>query len=240
MNRDLDGNLELFKGILSSNLFFKVPSVNAEQIFARLQVINVSQGDAVIEEGDDGDCCYFLQHGEASIYKTIDGDDCLVAEIMPGRCFGEDALVDKKPRNASVVMKTDGVLLRLVKEDFLKLLSEPEVEELEWTDIEEMSYKPILIDIRTEAEYRLGHLAFSANIPMSILGMKKRVLALEQSYVLYCDTGRRSRAAAFFLGKLGYNVVSLAGGLQQQGLLDHLVTEPSYMLREGRLIRSDD
>ena len=240
IDRAHDGNLPLYTTILSSNLFFKVPSINAEKIFSRLQTVQVNQGDTIIHEGDLGDCCYFLQHGVAKIYKQKNNKDELLAEILPGRCFGEDALVDKKPRNASVVMSTDGVLMKLEKADFLRLLHEPEVEEISLVDFDQRQDQPTLIDIRTEAEYRLGHLAMSANIPLSILSMKKRLLSPEKLYVMYCDTGRRSKAAAFFLGKLGYNAVSLAGGLQKQQLLDRLVTQPSYMLRAGQLIKSDD
>lgn len=242
VDRANDGNLELFKSILASNLFFKVPSVNAEHIFTRLKQIEVKEGQTIIQQGDIGDCCYFLQHGSAEIYASNDndGEAKLIAEILPGRCFGEDALVDKKPRNASVVMSRDGIIMRLDKEDFLQLLREPEVEEISLSDYDAREDQPIFIDIRTDAEYRLGHLAYSANIPMSVLSMKKRLLSPEQVYVLYCDTGRRSRAAAYFLGKAGYNVVSLEGGLQKQRMLDRMVTQPSYILRDGQLLTSDD
>ena len=241
MDREHDGHLDWMTTVLSSNLFFKVPSVNAEQIFDRLVAVNVKKGDTVIKQGDIGDCCYFLKEGEADIVKRArEGEAEKVAKIVAGRCFGEDALVEKKPRNATVVMASDGTLMRLDKDDFLRLLAEPVVEEITVEELDRREDSPVLIDVRTEAEYRLGHLVLSANLPVSILALKKRLMSLEQPYVFYCDTGRRSRAAAYFLGKEGYNVVSLAGGLHQQNLFDRFVEAPSYILRDGVLATSED
>lgn len=249
-NRENDGDLDWLKTVLSSNLFFKVPSVNAEMILQRLTPINVEIGEEIIREGERGDCCYFLKQGRADILKKSSKDipsspdepQSLekVAEILPGRCFGEDALLDSRPRNASVVMSEPGVLMRLDKEDFFQLLQEPLVEEVSIQQVDELRDAPILIDVRTDAEYRMGHLAYSANIPLSILALKKRLLAMEKSYVLYCDTGRRSRAAAYFLGKEGYNVIALEGGILKQGLSEHIVQQPSHILREGELAESQD
>lgn len=235
MNRDYDRDMDWMQTILNSNLFFKVPSVNADQIFSRLSEISVGEGDEIIRQGDSGSCCYFLKSGSADIKR--DGNK--VAEITAGRCFGEDALVNEQRRNATVVMTSEGSLMRLEKEDFKLLLKEPEVDEINESDLSSQFDTPILIDVRTEEEYRLGHFAFSANMPLSLMAMKKRLLSEEKLYVLYCDTGRRSRAAAYFLGKEGYNVVALQGGIREQGLSDRLVKEEGYMLRNGELVASE-
>jgi CRP-like cAMP-binding protein len=235
MHRDYDKDFDWMQTILNSNLFFKVPSVNADQIFSRLTEIKVDEGDEIIRQGDSGSCCYFLKNGSADIKK----DNRKVAEISAGRCFGEDALVNDQRRNATVVMTSEGALMRLEKEDFKVLLKEPEVDEIEEGDLSSQFDTPILIDVRTEEEYRLGHIAFSANMPLSLMAMKKRLLSEEKLYVLYCDSGRRSRAAAYFLGKEGYNVVALRGGIRGQGLTDRLVSEEGYMLRNGELVESE-
>lgn len=238
LDREHDGQLEWFDHILASNLFFKVPPVNAQQILSRLTPMVISEGEAVIEEGEIGDCCYFLKEGAAKVFKKNDsGEQELLAEILPGRCFGEDALVERCTRNASIIMSTDGLLMRLEKDDFDRLLIDPEVEEVNLEYIEQLAEPPVFLDVRTDDEYRSGHLAFSASMPLCILAMKKRLLSLEVPYVVYCETGRRARAAAYFLGKQGYNVLALQGGLKEQNLLDRLVIEEGYMLRNGRLVQ---
>jgi rhodanese-related sulfurtransferase len=241
MDRDLDGELEWYQTILSSNLFFKVPAINVYHILDAMTRIEVSEGETVIHEGDEGDCCYFLLEGEADILKSSDnGALRCVAKISSGRCFGEDALLELRRRNASVKMTSEGVLMRLEKIDFLTLLQEPAIDELDCSEVDALSEKPIWVDVRTNLEYSDSHLAYSANVPLSNLSLKRRLLSPDQCYVLYCDTGRRSRAAAYFLGKDGFNVVSLDGGLQKQGMVDNLVKDSGYLLRDGKLVAPKD
>ncbi len=133
-------------------------------------------------------------------------------------------------------MVTDGVLMRLEKSDFMVLFNEPAVDDVSFDEIRGMIEDPIFVDIRTEEEYSGGHLAYSANLPLSLLSIKKRLLEPEIPYIFYCDTGRRSRAAAYLLGKQGYNVMSLQDGIVGQGLSDRLVMNENYILRKGKLV----
>ena len=238
LQRDLDEDAEWMQTIMDSNLFFKVPPVNANQIFSRLTPMVVLTDEVLIRQGQIGDCCYFIKEGEADIYIRSEetGKQEKVATVGEGRCIGEDALVNETVRNATVKMATDGVLMRLEKSDFLLLLKEPVVEEVTEDDISEFSESPVFVDVRTDDEYSQGHLALSANIPLSLLSMKKRLLSHGKSYVFYCDTGRRSKAAAWLLGKEGYNVFALKGGYIGTGMADSLVKETGYILREGELI----
>ncbi|MFT7559691.1 MAG: CRP-like cAMP-binding protein [Flavobacteriales bacterium] len=239
LDRSFDKEIEWMQTVLNSNLFFKVPSINAEQIFRKMHAVEVQAGDRIIEQDDIGDCCYILTSGWADILKRRDdGSEQKIAEISTGRCFGEDALVNQSVRNASVRMGCDAVLKRLDKSDFLLLAKEPAAEEIDASDLDVPDSEFILLDARTEEEYQQGHLAFSANIPLGLLAMKKRLLSPEKLYVMYCDTGRRSRAAAHFLGKEGYNVIAIKNGLQGQNMTDRLVVEAGYILRNGELVTS--
>lgn len=238
LQRDYDEDIEWMQTVLNSNLFLKTPPVNAEQIFSRLTPMVVEEGEVIVRQGEMGDCCYFLKEGDAKV--TIENTDILhaelVAEITPGRCFGEDALVNQTVRNATITMTSDGVLMRLEKSDFLLLLNEPSVDEVNYDEIKDMLEEPIYVDVRTEDEYSAGHLAFSANLPLSLLSIKKRLLAPEKPHIFYCDTGRRSCAAAYLLGKQGYNVMALAGGITGQRLEEYLVSDENYILRDGELV----
>jgi len=71
-----------------------------------------------------------------------------------------------------------------------------------------------LVDVRTTAEWRAGHLAGAIHVPLARL--PERVAKLDRSTPLlaYCEAGTRSGIAATALRQLGFaDVTSLEGGL---------------------------
>lgn len=240
--RDLDEDAEWMMTILQSNLFHKVPPINAQVVFDRFQVLLVEAGQAVVRQGELGDNCYFIKLGEAEVRRSPDGmtPPVKIADIGPGRCFGEDALVNETARNASVIMKTDGVLMYISKRDFLKLLKEPPVKTVDAVAARSlMDEATVTIDVRTEEEYGRERLDRAINIPLHLLRIKTRLLDPETPYLLYCDTGRRSRAAAHLLTRAGFKVVALEGGLRELNVatsLDHASSE--FLLKDGLIVES--
>lgn len=236
--RDLDEDIDWMMTVLRSNLFFKVPPLNVEQIFYRLKPRLVEAGDTVIRQGEMGDVCYFLKEGRAEVHRHQDGHWQHLADIEPGRCFGEDALVEDAPRNARVRMLSDGVLMCLDKQDFYRLLREPEVPEtpLEvWRQAQERG--AVLIDCRSEEEYDQGHLPHAVNMPLGLLAIKSSLLNEEVEYLCYCDTGRRSRSTAHLLRQQGYIARALANCPQlfaDDEQRRHLTRTEQYLLRDGR------
>lgn len=234
VERDYDEDIAWIKTVFNSNLFYKVPPVNAERILDRMVPQVVMAGDVIVRQGEIGNCCYFIKEGTARVTRREEkGPAQHLADIGVGRCFGEDALVYETLRNATVTMSTDGVLMRLGKEDFKLLLLEPQVEEVAEEDFADFTEPPVYVDVRTQSEYEEGHLVLAANLPLNLLSLKKRLLRQPIPYVFYCDTGRRSRAAAYLLGKEGYNTFALKGGLIGAGMQYQLTRDTSYMLRDG-------
>jgi CRP-like cAMP-binding protein len=235
--RDLDEDIDWMMIILKSNLFFKVPPLNVEQIFSRLTPQVVYAGDVIIRQGEMGDQCYFVKEGEADVTRHHDNKREHLATISVGRCFGEDALVNETVRNATVMMRTDGVLMRLDKQDFYRLLKEPSVAMLALNDLlERVVQGAVAVDVRSEDEYSEAHLPHAVNIPLNILSIKSRLLAKDKLYFFYCDTGRRSRAAAHLLALHGYQALALdncSNLFTSAGSLQHLTDTDNYVLREG-------
>lgn len=83
-------------------------------------------GHIIIREGDPGENFFFLESGEAEVFKQ--GHDQPVNYYRKGDYFGELALLNNEPRAASVISKTDVKLATLGKEGFQRLLGP--VEEL--------------------------------------------------------------------------------------------------------------
>lgn len=241
--RDYDEDIDWMMTVLRSNLFFKVPPLNVEQIFARLTPQVVYAGDVIIRQGEIGDQCYFIKEGEADVFRHFGGLREHLAVIGVGRCFGEDALVNDAARNATITMRTDGVLMRLGKQDFYRLLKEPQVATLQLADLAAaIESGSVLVDVRSDEEYALGHCAKAVNIPLNILAIKSRLLSKSQPYIFYCDTGRRSRAAAHLLSQHGYSALALAdcASLFNQHKYQNLLTDTNnYILRDGVVVQGD-
>ncbi len=89
-----------------------------------LRSFKVEPGQLIIEKGELGDCMYVLAAGKVRVH---DGPHTL-AEIGPGKIFGELALLDTEPRSASVSAVAPSQLYKLEQESFFRVLAEePEV-----------------------------------------------------------------------------------------------------------------
>jgi phage shock protein E len=78
------------------------------------------------------------------------------------------------------------------------------------------SKKPLIIDVRTEAEWNNGHMEGAILIPYDLIGEKIGSVAEDKSkrIYVYCRTGRRSKIAKETLEKLGYKDVRNLGSLE--------------------------
>jgi rhodanese-related sulfurtransferase len=235
--RDLDEDVDWMMTVLKSNLFFKVPPLNVEEIFARLEPQVVYADEVIIREGEVGEHCYFIKEGRAEVSRRQNDRQEYLADIYVGRCFGEDALVNDAPRNATVRMRTDGVLMRLAKQDFYRLLKAPQVAQVALEQLlSSIAEGAVLVDVRSEEEYAEQHLARAVNIPLSLLAIKMRMLRDNMSYIFYCDTGRRSQAAAHLMARQGFKALALADcvDLFRDARWRELLAERgNYVLREG-------
>lgn len=82
----------------------------------------IIKGKTLFFEGDPGDAFYILRKGIVGVIKKIDGKEQKVAELSEGDFFGEMALIEGEPRNATVMCETDCELLVISKEKFDTLL----------------------------------------------------------------------------------------------------------------------
>ena len=73
------------------------------------------------------------------------------------------------------------------------------------------SYK--IIDVRTEEEYKNGHIKNAINIPLYKIMANDFDLAKDEKLVIHCRTNRRSKMALANLEDLGYKNLSFAPGV---------------------------
>lgn len=200
--------------LLQSKALRKVPAGSLERLFTRFESISVKDGQTVIREGDDGDYFYVIKEGAAAVSQLQEGGQAVVAYLVRGDSFGEDALLSNNVRNATVTMIKDGALMRLAKNDFGELLKQPVVE---WITPGKASILVRqgagVIDVRLREEFDERAIKGAINLPLYRLREELGDLDKARRYVCYCNTGERSAAAAFILSKLGYSAYALAGGL---------------------------
>jgi len=203
--------------MIKSPTFRKLPAANIEALLNKLEPIRVNAGDLIIRQGDQGDYFYMINNGSAlvTINPENDEDSVIMAELNEGANFGEAALISDKPRNASITMMEDGVLLRLSKENFINLLKEPT---LRWVDFNKatsiIKRGAKWIDVRTAEEFERGHLPGAINMPMRDLHKNARELNTKIPYICYCESGTRSSAAAFALSQYELRTAVLKGGIE--------------------------
>jgi rhodanese-related sulfurtransferase len=200
---------------LQNGVFSRLPAANIEAMFARMTPMTVEADQAIITQGQEGDYYYLIQHGTAIVTRVKDPSQSptVLAEISNGAGFGEEALASDTKRNATVTMKTAGQLLRLKKQDFVELLKAPIVSTINRADAEaRVAAGAEWLDVRFASEYAYHHIQGAINAPLHELRNAIQQLENSKEYIVYCQTGRRSSAAAFILAQFGFKALVLEGG----------------------------
>ena len=211
--------------LLQSRAFHRIPPANLQAVFIRMQRVNVTAGETIVRQGAEGDYFYVIVSGRCAVIREtpLNRDGIKLAELGMGETFGEEALVSGATRNATVTMITDGVVMRLGKEDFNLLLNEPM---LRWVDYAEaqriVAAGGRWLDVRLPSEYEHCHFENSLNVPLYFVRLKLKSLDQAVPYVVCCDNGRRSSAAAYLLSERGFDACVLRGGIATTDLAEAL------------------
>jgi CRP-like cAMP-binding protein len=202
--------------ILQSKAFLRIPPANIQTMFMRLTEFPVKAGQTIINQGDAGDFYYIIGRGTFTVSReSANGTSVVLAQLEDGDAFGEEALLSNAKRNATIIAKTDGLLMRLSKRDFEALLKEPTLKQVDVGTAKKMvGQGAVLLDVRMDSEHRANGIRGSMNVPLYMLRLKSESLDRNKRYICYCETGRRASAAAFLLSEKGFESYVLKGGLQ--------------------------
>src|SRR6267378_419503 len=193
----------------------ELPAAHVEELLKRFERVAVARGEVVIREGDEGDYYYLVSAGRFQVERLVGGAKVVLAELKSGDAFGEEALVSEAKRNASVISLGEGELLRLNKQDFNTLLREPLLRRIAFEEAAEKVRRGALwLDVRYPSEYQYDKLPGAINVPLAEVRNMFAVLDRSKEYVAYCQSGRRSAAAAFLFAQRGFRVWLLEGGLR--------------------------
>ncbi len=104
--------------------------------------------------------------------------------------------------------------MRLNKQDFRELMNEPLLQWVTYEGAREIVAKGgKWLDVRLPSEHQNLSIEDSLNIPLYFIRLKLSALDKSVPYVVYCDTGRRSSAAAYIMVERGFDAFVLKGGL---------------------------
>ncbi len=81
-------------------------------------------GEVIIKEGEQGDTFYILFSGKVDITKKDAGEDKYLATLEEGAIFGELALLNDKPRAATITALENVELLTLSKDIFNRVVKQ--------------------------------------------------------------------------------------------------------------------
>ena len=108
-----------------TELFAELPQTELKAICQIANEVAYPADSTLFEEGDEGDSLYLIVDGEVSIIKA--GTEVLFFNEK-GYCLGEIALIDNKPRSATVKTVKSTQFLRITRHDFYNaMVREPRI-----------------------------------------------------------------------------------------------------------------
>lgn len=108
-----------FKALRAVDMFAPLPLATIENVSRMMQAVRAPAGEAVIREGEYGDCFYLVVEGRLDV-------SCAKGAYPPvgsGDVFGEIALLHDVPRTATVTAREDCLLYALDRDSFLSAVS---------------------------------------------------------------------------------------------------------------------
>lgn len=208
--------LERMRGIRNTLAFRSVPSELLAEAFHRMQVINAKKGDVIFKQGDISDMFYVIKSGGIEVWREVEAGkpSKKVGVFGAGDVFGEDTLVNVTPRKGTVVMSEDGTLLALDRNEYLAMMMTNNVREVDADAAKGLIENGFeLIDVRYQMERDESFIPGSIFIPLHDLREKRNELSKDKEYIIYCRSGKRSKAGAHLLNRWGFEAVSLQGGI---------------------------
>lgn len=198
--------------------FDELTEVEALACAGAMEALTVPAGSDIVRHGQPGRFLYVLEDGQADVWRSgprYGATVVRVATLGPGATFGEEALLQDGPRNATVRARVESRVLRLEKPYFDRYISSRLVDEIDGLEAQRRMAlgNTVLIDCRHDMEHRFAHIPGGRLIPLDAIRERAAELDRLKSYIVYCRSGSQSRAAAYLMRKAGLRVVALRGGI---------------------------
>jgi hypothetical protein len=109
-------------------LFAPLSPADLKQVAAIAEEETFPDGEVLAYEGEPGDALFLIVSGEVRVCREKDGQEVDVARRMSGEYVGELAIINREPRNATLIASGDVRALCVDQKSFEGLMRErPEV-----------------------------------------------------------------------------------------------------------------
>jgi CRP/FNR family cyclic AMP-dependent transcriptional regulator len=115
MSPEDPAHLEMFR---NAYLFRNLLPHELQPFMERSTIVDYSPNELIIAEGDAGEELFLILGGSVRVTKaTSEGVEQVIGFLREGDFFGEMALLDRRPRSASVIAHGNVQLARLRHDD---------------------------------------------------------------------------------------------------------------------------
>jgi len=184
-------------------LFQKLQDEYVTRLFHVMEEKTYKAGQHVVLQGETGDYFYLIKKGKCIVSQHNDTRQVVLTELGPTESFGEESLLTHTKRNATITMLSDGLLMRISKQDFEQFMQQPIIHWVNPTQASALLKQgAIPIDVRHDAA-ELKTLKTAIRIPSNMLRNEIKKLRTDKRYLLLCDDSRDSALASYLFSQRG-------------------------------------
>lgn len=215
--------------ILKNTILQELPTEYVPQILMQFEPIEVKQGEIIIKQGDVGDYFYFVHQGECRVtYRSApSAEEKQVNHLVPGRSFGEEALISGATRSGTVTMLSNGVLFRLSKAHFQRFISQSLLTYATYPEVENLPQPVVWLDNSPADLYTPNPLLNTINTPAELIRNYYDQFQKEVTYIVIGNDRGQCASTAFLLQSQGFQVYLLKGDVPKEntGEIETTTTE---------------
>lgn len=111
-----------YKNVFQKSIFSELSEEEINSLESNFEEKFYKAGEILLKEGDIGDVLYLLVEGKLKISKLAESKNIAIEKVInEGELVGEMAILEKKPRSATVFALTDAKVLVIKETDFLDI-----------------------------------------------------------------------------------------------------------------------
>ncbi len=104
-------------------LFSNLSESEIQYLSRQMLVFRLNKGDRIFEEGEAGNCICFVADGVLDVIKKSQlGTSVVIAALPKGSTIGEMAVIDDFPRSATVMARTESILVTFTRDRFDEIM----------------------------------------------------------------------------------------------------------------------